>query len=463
MQIFIYLLRLIIGYTPTNKKLICLLDIIDRYCSLPAALARHQYRMRYAATRYLRKALLLSALCAGFMCAEAHAQRPEPSGPVLMGASSDSIKPLQIGDTIPEYLWHMPLQVVNHPEGRDTITLSDYRGKLIILDFWATWCGSCLSAFPKIDSLQTTFPDDVAILKVTYESLTKIKPSIASIVEDSVLRELFPHRLIPHYAWISHDGTLIATTDADALDVLNIKKALRLETADMSPKVDKDGSLPLSPNVPIESVVQYSFLTRGKLDGYASETFLRMSNGVLRGRAKTNQALFDLYLTALIPLFKSEGQLFSRKLCVIEVSDTTGLFYHPNLDPDQLYSFDFIVPTRNSDNLYTEMLHFLNNALPYTGRLEYRESPCLVISQYGQSQLPRSDHGYSIPRLVGLLNARKDSEIPIIIDESGYGGKIAFASLDTDTDYIIKTLGMYGLAVEQTERPILHFILTEKP
>src|SRR5690606_2008143 len=103
------------------------------------------------------------------------------------------------------------------------------------------------------------------------------------------------------------------------------------------PKIDKDGSLPLSADVPIDSIIQYSFLTRGRLDGYASETFLRTSNGVIRGRAKTNQALFDLYLTALIPLFKNECQLFSRKLCIIDVSDTAGLFYRPDLAPEQLY------------------------------------------------------------------------------------------------------------------------------
>src|SRR5690606_38373281 len=37
------------------------------------------------------------------------------------------IKPLQVGDTIPEEVWNMPLQVVNHSTGKDTITLTDYR------------------------------------------------------------------------------------------------------------------------------------------------------------------------------------------------------------------------------------------------------------------------------------------------------------------------------------------------
>ncbi|WP_257667471.1 hypothetical protein [Parapedobacter tibetensis] len=81
---------------------------------------------------------LLIAILTINMCAEAHAQRPEPSGPVPLGIHIDSIKPLQIGDTIPEALLNLPLQVVNHPEGKETITLADYKGKLIILDFWAT-------------------------------------------------------------------------------------------------------------------------------------------------------------------------------------------------------------------------------------------------------------------------------------------------------------------------------------
>ena len=55
-------------------------------------------------------------------------------------------KPLKIGDAIPATVWTTPLQVVNAPQ--KTTTLSADKGKLILLDFWNTWCSSCLKNFP---------------------------------------------------------------------------------------------------------------------------------------------------------------------------------------------------------------------------------------------------------------------------------------------------------------------------
>lgn len=51
---------------------------------------------------------------------------------------------------------------------KDLKTLSSLKGKVVVLDFWATWCGPCIGSFPKVRDLVEHYKgSDVVVLGVT--------------------------------------------------------------------------------------------------------------------------------------------------------------------------------------------------------------------------------------------------------------------------------------------------------
>lgn len=49
-----------------------------------------------------------------------------------------------------------------------TVKLSDYRGKVVVMNFWATWCGPCIQEMPMFQEYQDRFPN-LAMLGVNAE------------------------------------------------------------------------------------------------------------------------------------------------------------------------------------------------------------------------------------------------------------------------------------------------------
>jgi thiol-disulfide isomerase/thioredoxin len=49
----------------------------------------------------------------------------------------------------------------------DSVSISDFEGKVVMIDFWETWCKPCLASFPTMQRLQEEYPDDFVVLAVT--------------------------------------------------------------------------------------------------------------------------------------------------------------------------------------------------------------------------------------------------------------------------------------------------------
>jgi thiol-disulfide isomerase/thioredoxin len=160
--------------------------------------------------------------------------------------SSAQTKKVNVGDICPDVAIS---SVINYSGAAAKI--SDFKGKLLILDFWATWCRPCIAAFPKLDSLQKKFGNKIQILPVTSEKkdaisnfLGKLKNinniMVPTITDDRQLRRLFPHTIVPHCVWINEEGKVVAITDGRQVTEANIREVLEGKLANLPLKQDME-------------------------------------------------------------------------------------------------------------------------------------------------------------------------------------------------------------------------------
>ena len=88
------------------------------------------------------------------------------SGPAPAPLFSDDARPSSIrlvADPLP-----LPALSMRDLDGQ-TLTTGDLRGKVVLVNFWATWCGPCRAEIPDLIRLQTRYADHLVIIGVSAD------------------------------------------------------------------------------------------------------------------------------------------------------------------------------------------------------------------------------------------------------------------------------------------------------
>jgi peroxiredoxin len=75
-------------------------------------------------------------------------------------ASCRNSEPTKIGSAAPDF---------TVSDGQKTVQLSQFRGKPVLLNFWATWCPPCVQEVPDLVALQQRMGDKVIVVAVSMD------------------------------------------------------------------------------------------------------------------------------------------------------------------------------------------------------------------------------------------------------------------------------------------------------
>lgn len=419
---------------------------------------------------------------------------------------------LTIGNQFPDF----EISKIINGTKRNTRS-SEFRDQLLIIDFWSIYCGGCIAAMPKMDSLQKKFGSKIKILPVTYEPETLVDNfwkknrntrdlSLSSVVEDKIFASYFRHLTIPHEVWV-YKGKVVAITTEQYVNQVNIQKVLSGEPINWPEKNDfysfdaskeplfKLDTVQTDPS----AIIQYTAIS-GYKERVNAEGLSGGSGTVRDKKRKTirtfflNQAIFTSYytnwsnLTSPNDLIRPSASITPNQI-LWEVKDPSRYKYDSkiNYQADWIRKngicFESVKPDtgQNDSDISKSIIDELNSLLGLNVRWEKRKEKVFVLVRTSnkdklKSKTTLTDYKDQLtskgslrifraaPLSILVYQLNQQAKNPYVFDQSFYTGEVDM-NLDIDSwtniFSIKKALQAYDLDLKEEERLVDKFVFTE--
>jgi len=153
-------------------------------------------------------------------------------------AEAQTSNTLKVGDVRPELNFNLL-------DGRRGPSWNDLEGKIVVIDFWATWCAPCIKSFQKFNELELKFRGQpIKFYSIAYEPLERVSPflrkhplrTIVGIDNDLATFKSFRAWGVPSVYIFDRKGMVISSILAADLTLEVISEAV----AGQIPKVEQN-------------------------------------------------------------------------------------------------------------------------------------------------------------------------------------------------------------------------------
>lgn len=408
---------------------------------------------------------------------------------------------LTIGDKLP---FIEIMNTVNYPKA--SIKFSDFKGKIVIIDFWGTYCGPCLATLFKLDSLQKKYNDKLQVITVTqFDTKEKVTNTINRyakgrtmqlpvVVSDTQLVKYFPHQLVSHLVWIDENGIVKAITGGEYATEENLLSIISGQKNNWPIKKDiigYDNSKPFL-DFAQKEIVQPSFIYSSAFTGAMNNVSPpngRSEDTVKKTATITFYNLSLLYFCKMAMDYPTGGKI---KNPILVVRDSTRYLkkdnqYYSEWARKNLYCYSITLPITVSQKelqqiIKEDILRWLNILGIYVKK-EERLVECLslvrIIKDDKLLTSNQKDYKYeldeianrkhlqysSIVNLVEYLNAIDG--LPRVIDDTGIAKDMKIDmqfknNSFSDIQSLKKELSRYGLDIILYEKKDEVYVIIEK-
>ncbi|HEX7027996.1 MAG TPA: TlpA disulfide reductase family protein [Gammaproteobacteria bacterium] len=106
------------------------------------------------------------------------------------------------------------------PTFKSEVKLSSYRGKVVYVDFWASWCEPCRKSFPWMDEMQARYGKNLKVIAINLDPkredavgfLKKLSPKFTIAFDpDGKVAEAYKVKGMPSSYLIDQQGRLVSS------------------------------------------------------------------------------------------------------------------------------------------------------------------------------------------------------------------------------------------------------------
>ncbi|MGN6568043.1 MAG: TlpA family protein disulfide reductase [Flavipsychrobacter sp.] len=412
---------------------------------------------------------------------------------------------IEIGKACPDYDFR---DMLDYKSAHAKV--SDFKGKILILDFYATYCGPCIEQFPKLDSIQHKYGKQVQVLLVGYEKKERIE-SLFKRVHELNKSFILPSAVIDKdlfNKFLRKDGSIggdiiissqgIVLGRAEQVDMHLIETLLekgsspRLDTKDTTKA--QDNRL-LTQNLKNPDQMLYrSFVRRYDSTSLDRLSYIKLSKGEddygqLNFWNFTSVQLFAAAYGKFKSMTTDDGQTFilSSPYPGNLIDNETGqLRYYLTNDKNinqyrakYDYCYDLVMQHANEKQLTDVMKQDLERTFKIKAALITKSTHCLVLKGFGKNRVKtggakaeyeKDNYGIKLINqpvhvLIDCLSyyLTSGTKWKLIVDELSinYNIDIAFTAKMGDINAVNTELKKFNLQLIDTNRPEKVLRLTE--